>query len=58
MGKVETAGDLDSAVAEREALEELGELAARWAPKLAEDSGVRRQLTRLLDLAPESPRAA
>jgi hypothetical protein len=52
--KIATADDLQAATLERCALEEIGEVARRWVPKL-KDSPVRTELNRLQDLAPPRP---
>ena len=54
----QTAQGLDQAVLERQAEEELGELAARWVALLPEDSRLRQELNRLLVLAPGRRQAA
>jgi hypothetical protein len=52
---LETAEDLDGAVVRRRALEEIGEVANRWADRLPEDCPEKEQFERLRQLAPPQP---
>lgn len=53
--KLETARDVDVAVLERQAQEELGSLAKFWSEQLPEKSELREELRTLARLAPQEP---
>ena len=55
MRKLETARDVDVAIIERQAQEELGSLAKFWFEQLPEQSELRGELRILARLAPTEP---
>lgn len=58
MKKIETAEDLDLAVLERQAMEEIGAVAEHWAERLPEHSNIRTRLIPLSELAPQDRQEA